>query len=132
MKHLFILFILFFSTFNSASARYYKDIPDFTQTNVTGAASGNGQQYCAPVAVSNSLIWLNGNHGDQLQLVHRLASKPFMNTSLKNGTGVSGVTRGVAKISKELFRGYKRLEYEGWKKHPKQYSTGARYPPGRD
>ena len=29
------------------------DVPDYTQTDVRGAGSGNGQQYCAPVAVSS-------------------------------------------------------------------------------
>lgn len=128
MKAFLIISALLFAPFSWATSQYYNDIPDFTQSDVVGTAVGNGQQYCAPVAASNSIIWLNGKQGDQLQLIHRLASKPFMNTSLKNGTGVTGMTRGIAKISNELFSGYQRLEYEGWRKHPKQYSAGKKLP----
>jgi len=103
-------------------------IPDFTQTDVTGIGSGDGQQYCAPVAISNSIVWLNKNDSQQLELVNKLASKQYMNTSLKNGTGTTGVLRGVEKISTELFGGYKKLEYEGWRKHPKSYSSGVKVP----
>jgi hypothetical protein len=127
MRLVFTLLAFSFSSLGW-SADHYNDIPDFTQSDVKGSAAGNGQQYCAPVAVSNSLVWLNSNKGDQLQLIHQLASGPYMNTSLKNGTGVSGVTRGVARISQELFGGYRFLEYEGWRKHPGQYSTGKKRP----
>ncbi|MEW8585873.1 MAG: hypothetical protein AB2531_08910, partial [Candidatus Thiodiazotropha sp.] len=111
-----------------ASDMFINEIPDYTQSNIIGKGTGDGQQYCGPVAISNTIIWLNKNRGNQEQLILKLASKPFMNTSLKNGTGVTGITRGIAKISNELFGGYKVLEYEGWRKHPKQYSTDVKLP----
>ena len=122
------LIIIVFSSSCFSSTSYLDEIPDFTQTNVKVGNTGSGQQYCAPVAVSNSLVWLANNKNEQIQFITKLASKKYMNTSLKNGTGTTGVLRGVEKISKELFDGYKVLEYEGWRKHPKSYSNGIKVP----
>ena len=110
------------------NSAYINEIPDFTQTDVRGKNSGNGQQYCAPVAVSNSLMWLGQKKIDQLRLIEKLASSDYMNTSLKNGTGTTGVLNGVNKIAAELFGGYSELEYQGWRKHPGQYSRGVKVP----
>jgi len=111
-----------------SGSSYISQIPDFTQTDVQGEASGNGQQYFAPVAVSNSILWLSNDGGQQLDLIKKLASKKYMNTSLKNGTGTTGVLRGVDRIAEELFGSYSELEYEGWRKHPKSYSSGVKVP----
>ena len=127
MKQLIVLFITVFPSICLSSSQYINEIADFTQTDVKGKNSGNGQQYCAPVAVSNSLVWL-GDQKDQLSLIRKLASKQYMNTSLKNGTGTTGVLRGVERISKALFGGYEYLEYEGWRKHPTSYSRGVKRP----
>ncbi|WP_199609588.1 hypothetical protein [Flocculibacter collagenilyticus] len=128
MKKLLLIAGCFIQSICFANTLYINEIPDFTQTNIIGGHSGNGQQYCAPVSVSNSLVWLKGAKDKQEALIHKLASKAYMNTSLKNGTGTSGVLKGVAKISNELFGGYKKLEYEGWRKHPKKYSLGIKQP----
>ena len=106
----------------------FRSIPDFTQTTVRGAAHGNGQQFCAPAAVSNSLVWLQPSTVEQKQLVLRLASADYMNTSLKNGTGTSGVLRGVDRYIKETLGSYRQLAYQGWRKHPSRFSTGVRVP----
>ncbi|MGL1958357.1 MAG: hypothetical protein OCD00_13680 [Colwellia sp.] len=111
-----------------ANSSYINDIPDFTQTDIVGSKSGHGQQYCAPVSVSNSLVWLSRNQIQQKALIHKLASKSYMNTSLKNGTGTSGVLVGVSKVSKEIFGGYRHLEYQGWRKHPSEYSNDTKHP----
>ncbi|MCG7991227.1 MAG: peptidase C39 family protein [Candidatus Thiodiazotropha lotti] len=107
-----------------ADLAYINQIPDFTQTDVAFSGSGNGQQFCAPVAVSNSIVLLSGNTQAQIDLIALLASSEYMNTSLKNGTGTTGVLRGVNRIAEELFGGYSKLEYQGWRKHPAKYSTG--------
>ena len=111
-----------------AASRFIDDIPDFTQTEVKGAAYGNGQQFCAPAAVSNSLAWLLHGQADQERLVTLLASEGYMNTSLKNGTGTSGVLRGVDRYASEAFGGYRTLSYQGWRKHPGSFSAGTRVP----
>lgn len=128
MKVLSFIFILIWTISCHADTPYINEIPDFTQTDIKGEGAGNGQQYCGPVSVSNSIIWLNDNSGNQSKLIHTLASGPYMNTSLKDGTGTSGLLRGVDKIAIELFGGYQTLEYEGWRKHPKRYSAGVKVP----
>lgn len=109
-------------------SRYFSDIPDFTQTDVKGQAFGNGQQFCAPAAVSNSLLWLSSEQVDQKHLVTKLASDQYMNTDLKIGTGTSELLRGVDRYVKEKYGGYKTLHYQGWRKHPGDYSTSIRVP----
>ena len=111
-----------------ASTAWIHRIPDFTQTHVRGAKAGNGQQYCGPVAVSNSFMWLAGQEEGQLELIEKLASAGYMNTSLENGTGTTGILRGADRLARELFGGYASLEYQGWRKHPETYSSGVEVP----
>ncbi|MEW8367256.1 MAG: hypothetical protein AB2700_13500, partial [Candidatus Thiodiazotropha taylori] len=120
-----ILFLL--ATAVQAELAYINQIADFTQTDITFAGSGNGQQFCAPVAVSNSLVTMGGSY-QQLEMISLLASSDYMSTSLVNGTGTTGVLRGVNRIANEMFGGYRILEYQGWRKHPKKYSAGSRLP----
>ena len=60
-------------------------IPDLTQTDPRGNFPAGGVTYCGPVAVSNSLWALFGKEYEaretftQFDLVHELASQPFMN-----------------------------------------------------
>jgi len=112
----------------SEHSRFFSDIPDFTQTDVKGDAFGNGQQFCAPAAVSNSLVWLNGESVDQRRLVLLLASESYMNTDLRIGTGTSELLRGVDRYLKEQFGGYRTLSYQGWRRHPRDYSANVRLP----
>ena len=129
VKYVFVLLsILVLSQIVYGNSAYINEIPDFTQTDIRGKDSGNGQQYCAPVAVSNSLMWLSKKSAGQLQLIKKLASKKYMNTSLINGTGVTGVLNGVNKIAVEIFGRYSKLEYQGWRKHPEKYSRGVKIP----
>jgi len=123
-----LLVVLFLPVVAVDAADMLYDVPDFTQTDVRGAVNGNGQQYCAPVAVSNSFMWLGETSKSQLQLIEKLASSDYMNTSLKNGTGTTGVLRGADKLAQEMFGGYAQLEYQGWRKHPAQYSRGVKVP----
>ncbi|MFK8028815.1 MAG: hypothetical protein AB8G18_01130 [Gammaproteobacteria bacterium] len=128
MKLSVFVFSLVLFQAGASEMPFIHDIPDFTQTHVIGKSRGNGQQYCAPTAVSNSLVWMSGGEISQLALIKKLASKRYMNTSLKNGTGTTGVLRGVERISEELFGRYKELTYEGWRVHPKSYSSGLKRP----
>ncbi|MHC4487848.1 MAG: S41 family peptidase [Planctomycetota bacterium] len=65
---------------------------------------------------------------DQVKLAKLLASKSYMNTSLEYGTGTTKLIRGVRKYITE--RGYEisRLEYQGWRKHPKETLWGSSTP----
>ena len=128
MNKLLILWICLSTPLAYANTRYINQIADFTQTDVIGASYGNGQQFCGPTAVSNSIIWLSNDRYSQLDLIKKLASKPYMNTSLKNGTGTKGMLRGIHKITNELFGRYTSLSYQGWRKHQKKYSTDKKVP----
>lgn len=50
------------------SESFYNEIPDLLQTLNKAGFAGDGQQFCAPVAVSNSLVWLEGNKDESYQI----------------------------------------------------------------
>jgi hypothetical protein len=109
--------------------------PDLTQTDPRGEFARGGKSYCAPVAVSNSLMWLYRRELDrsgtsQYDLVNLLASKPYMNTDPFDGTGPNGVMRGVRQFLED--RGLSETQYvlkfQGWRSHLPEYATGVREP----
>ncbi|PCH50272.1 MAG: hypothetical protein COC17_05890 [Hyphomicrobiales bacterium] len=106
--------------------KFIDSIPDLTQTKILGRASGDGQMYCAPVAVSNTIAWLIGNTKTQQKLAIQLASKNYMATSIKSGTGTVGVTRGIANFFPA--NNIKSLQYQGWRKHDAKYWGGSKIP----
>jgi len=109
--------------------------PDLVQTLKAAKFPGNGKKFCAPVAVSNSLVWL-GNHGypnllpqaqgtatgTQIDMAHILASPEMMNTDTKTGTGAGRLLKGVRKYVESCGYTCKTLTYQGWRKVPKQYA----------
>jgi hypothetical protein len=103
-------------------------IPDFTQTDIAGARHGNGYEYCGPAAVANSLFWLNGNKGDIERLVIKLASKRYMHTDVRQGTHTANILHGVDVMARDMFGGYRRLVYQGWRPHARRFSSGKRIP----
>jgi len=112
----------------ASSTAFINAIPDFTQSRITGWQHGHGSEYCAPVAVSNSLAWMTNSRADQADLVKLLASSRYMDTDVRKGTATSDFLRGVDAIAMDMFGGYSSLEYQGWKKHPAHYSTGTQVP----
>ena len=114
---------------NSSSTDFHTEIPDLLQTKESAGFPGGGKQFCGPVAVSNSLAWLSGNvsEADQIALVHKLGSQNYMNTNTKDGTGTTGLIRGIVRYVEEEFGGYRTIQYSGWRKVPKKYrlNTGA-------
>jgi hypothetical protein len=114
----------------SLSESFYNEIPDLLQTLNTAGFAGDGQQFCAPVSVSNSLVWLEGNKDEQYQidLVHKLSSPAYMNTNTKNGTSVYEVTDGVHKYAAERWGKYKTLQYSGWRKVRPQFRSTQQQP----
>jgi hypothetical protein len=112
------------------SESFYNEIPDLLQTLNSAGFSGDGQQFCGPVAVSNSLVWLEGNKDEtyQIDLVHKLSSPTYMNTSTVNGTDVFGLTRGIHTYAMERWGKYKTLEYSGWSKSPAQFRSNLKKP----
>jgi hypothetical protein len=120
--------------------RVLSGVPDLMQTDPALELPGGGDSHCGPVAASNALVWL-GAHGlprllpegaterdRQIALVRALASGSYMGTSAHNGTGASGVLKGIDLYLRA--NGYRaaRLEYQGWRAHQLRYSTSVRIP----
>lgn len=117
-----------------------EQIPDITQTDPNGGLPGGGIFYCAPVAVSNSMMWfadigfeklmpdIADRKKAQFEIARRLGSSRFMDTSLKTGSDADGVIKGVSRYL--IDRGYKNffLEYQGWCRHPRFFSTRTQIP----
>ena len=115
-------------------------IPDLMQTDPEAKLPGGGTQYCAPVSVSNSLMWLASHGFDNLALdstnrkeaqatvARLLGSERYMDTNLESGTGPFGVLRGVSRYIKDKGYPYQSLEYQGWREHPARFSTGVDVP----
>ncbi len=117
-------------TKSTQSEHFYNEIPDLLQTLNTAGFAGDGQQFCAPVAVSNSLVWLEGNKDEhyQIEMVHTLSSPTYMNTNPRTGTNVYGLTNGVHKYAIERWGKYKILQYSGWGKTPAKFRSTLEKP----
>lgn len=108
----YIFLVIFLSFGSYADTKFINEIPDFTQTHFFGS---DGDQYCAPVAASNSLVWLSNNKQDQVKMIEKLASKSHMDTRPDSGTNVTRFIRGVTLVSRELFGNNFSIEYQGWR-----------------
>lgn len=114
--------------------------PDLTQTDPNGRLPNGGKAHCGPVAVANSLAWLADKGFDnlapglprreeaQFEIARLLGTKKYMNTNLKTGTGAGGLLEGVSRYIKDKGYDYRYLGYQGWRKHPRQFSSGAAVP----
>jgi len=127
---------------NAAPDMYLEKVestPDMSQKDGIGYLPENGKGYCAPVAVSNAFVWLAENGfpelvpstGDrkmsQIRVAAFLGESQYMKTDSKKGTGPSRVLRGVSRYITEKGYPYK-LQYQGWRKHPKEFDTGVSTP----
>lgn len=116
-------------------------VPDYLQTDPAyGGLPGQGRMYCGPVAVANSIMWLDENgydrlvpdtddrKKDQFELISVLGSPAYMNTGPDRGTSIGGFLNGVHKYV--LDRGYPcaRLAYQGWRDHGTTFGTGVTVP----
>ena len=113
------------SMYSSSSSQHNgkPKMPDFFQTHKELEYLGGGKA-CAPVAVSNILVYLdtNGfpnmlkaeipNDEDQLELIKLLGSKEYMATA-SHGTNPPFVMKGLEKYVKD--KGYKEsIKYRGF------------------
>jgi hypothetical protein len=113
--------------------------PDLLQTDPDGHLPNGGKDYCAPVSVSNSFIWLAENGFDnlapklkdrkkaQIELARTLGKKEYMN-SADDGTGMFGLFRGVSKYIKDKGYEHKYFKYQGWRNHPRELSFNVDIP----
>jgi hypothetical protein len=103
-----------------------KSVPDLLQTTKKANFPKNGKAFCGPVAVSNSLVWLEGktNRSHQIEVVKKLSGPNYMDTDDDIGTSCSGIIRGVHRYATEIWGSYYRLEYCGWRKVPNSKLVG--------
>ncbi|MGE0191296.1 MAG: hypothetical protein AB7T63_04555 [Planctomycetota bacterium] len=115
-------------------------LPDLLQTDARLGLPDGGRMFCAPVSAGAALLFLAQQGFGRLapeapeaalaaaDVVRRLGSSHYMNTSLAEGTGTSGFLRGLARYVTD--RGYtiRRLDYAGWRAHPKGYASGRSRP----
>ncbi len=123
--------------------------PDLTQTDPRGKFAENGTNYCAPVAVSNSFVWLaehgypkllpdcvdisqtnkqNNFLGRQIDLAKILSSPDFMNTKADEGTYVDSVLLGIKKYILKQGYSIKQLSYQGFRSNLSEFDIGIRSP----
>jgi hypothetical protein len=113
-------------------------IPDFLQTDREAGFARSGSQFCAPTAISNSLMWLAG-HGyqnlrpsgsakaAQIAMIRKLSGPRFMKTSPSIGTDASEVLAGVETYVDEAGYTISELQYEGWRPVPEDVAA-SEYP----
>lgn len=104
-------------------------VPDFLQTDREAGFAKSGSQFCAPTAVSNSLMWLADNgyeelrpageaKGSQIAMIKILSGKNFMKTSPSIGTDAAQLMRGVESFVDESGYTISELSYQGWRQVP--------------
>jgi hypothetical protein len=107
--------------------------PDFLQTDREAGFAKSGSQFCAPTAVSNSLMWLAANGYDdlrpsgankraQIAMIRGLAEA--METSPTLGTDAAQLLSGVESYVTEAGYGIAELSYEGWRPVHADYEAG--------
>jgi len=118
-------------------ARLY-GTPDYLQTDdAYGGFTYSGSSFCAPVAVSNGLMWLDDevcNHmvdnsadrkKDQHDLIVQLGE--YMGTE-EDGTSVEELLNGLgAYLQGRGLHNYS-ISYQGWRPCPDRYFTGIHQP----
>jgi hypothetical protein len=102
------------------------ETPHFWQLDPRGGFENGGRDYCCPVAISNSLVYLArqgfpslapGENGKQAQidLINTLASKDYFGTDPAIGTGPGDVLVGLKKYVENCGYRCEELAYKGWR-----------------
>lgn len=108
--------------------------PDFLQTDPRAGLARSGSQFCAPTAVSNSLMWLaaHGNPrlrppGDpvaaQAEMIRILGGPGYMETRPDIGTDAAELMRGVDRYLRDRGAAPALLAYQGWRAVPARRRT---------
>jgi hypothetical protein len=109
-----------------ATAQKAAETPHFWQLDPRGGFANGGRDFCGPVAISDSLVYL-AHHGfpellpagegdeAQIALINLLASPHYLGTDPDKGTGCGSVLKGIEKYV--VAHGYQctTMEYKGLK-----------------
>jgi hypothetical protein len=131
---IFVIFAALCLPCLSATPDYCTDkldlTPDLPQCDPEAGFWQDGELFCGPVAVSNSLMWLaktGTEKKSQVAMVKILASRDMMNTT-ENGTIANGVLRGVKNYVTKAGYLCNRLDYRGWRKLYGPYKSSGDIP----
>lgn len=114
--------------------------PDLCQADKAARLPKDGKGFCAPVAVSNSLVWLARNGYPDLlpktgsrrmtqpQLAMLLGKPGYMDTSDDLGTSPTDLLTGISRFLGETGYDYEYLAYQGWRNHPAAMSGNREKP----
>ena len=114
--------------------------PNLCQTDPDGEFAGDGSQFCAPVSISNSLMWLakngypaldptgEGDKAAQLKMVRTLASSDYLDTNTGNGTNPKKVLVVLSAYLEECNLEPASLQYQGWRAVPEEFAAGQSQP----
>ena len=133
-----LLFPVVLSAQTTSQRSKARSTPDFLQTDREGGFARGGTQFCAPTAVSNSLMWLAANGYDdlipsgsgkeaQIEMIRTLSGPDYMKTSPTGGTDVATVISGIETYVTEAGYSIAELSYEGWRPAPDDALAGE-YP----
>lgn len=147
MKRILFLASLFFIILSSVGLAYppvylkkLSGTPDLCQADKSARLPKGGKGYCAPVAVSNSLVWLARNgylclipktgskRMTQPQLATLLGEARFMDTSDNMGTSPTDLLQGVKHFLDQQECAFDSLLYQGWRTHPAEFSGKSEIP----
>lgn len=112
---------------NARSTSKADETPHFWQRDRRGRFENGGRDYCCPVAVSNSFVYL-AQHGfpglltpgegdqPQIDLINQLVLPGYFDTDPNTGTTPGSVLTGVQRYVENHGYHCARLEYEGWRR----------------
>jgi hypothetical protein len=115
-------------------------IPDLMQSLPEAGLPGKGAAYCGPVAISNSVVWMQKNGFEKIAdfenwsprnqgaLALLLSRSKYMGTTESEGTGARGIMTGLSRYLTDRKIGPFQILYQGWDRHPKRFSTGEKRP----
>lgn len=117
------------------------EMPDFLQTDPRAGLARSGSQFCAPTAVSNSLMWIAGHGAPNLRppgkdavaaqadLIRILGGPGYMGTRPDVGTDAAELVRGVERYVRDRGYALHLLVYQGWRPVPEGRRDGFRPDP---
>ncbi len=137
------LSILLFTTallFDVSGASTYsqdkiKETPDLVQSCKAANFNMNGDIYCCPVAVSDSLIWLSKKKlipynytrpEDQYSLVKQLVKDKYLKTDFHKGTGVYSMTIGLQAFLIDLGVKDFTIQHSGWRQCKSEFNDKSK------
>lgn len=139
-KSLFVIFLVLATALPAlAHPPVYTEkaeaVPDLYQRDRSARLPGRGKGYCAPVAVSNSFVYLaergfpallpamGRKRMTQGQLASLLGMSKYMHTSIKDGTSPASVLKGVTLYLQDRGVNWTYLGYQGWRRTPEQFTA---------